>query len=220
MELMAGTPIYIAPEISKGVPFSEKCDIWSLGIIIYMLLTKKPLFFTPSSDTDIPGNEESVPSLKEESIYKFPLARDFLKHLLKKNPLKRFSGKQALNHNWLKKNCNEKNEETVNKNENIVKNLENSKQLKNLFFSICEEGKAAILFSDLLNLANKNSKTPTTNDIVKSDKCPTFSGFLDFAVQNNLHTKSEEVMKILRNYSHDAESPNAIKIVKNNSSSN
>ena len=219
MELMAGTPIYTAPEISKGVPFSEKCDIWSLGIIIYMLLTKKPLFFTPSSDTDIPGNEESVPSLKEESIYKFPLARDFLKNLLQKNPLKRFSAKQALNHNWLRKNSNEKHEETANKCDNIVKNFENSKQLKNLFFSICEEGKGSIMFSDLLNLANKNSKTPTTIDMQINDKCPTFSGFIEFAVQNKLHTKSEEVMKILRNYSHnDAESPIVIQIVKNNSS--
>ena len=220
MELMAGTPIYIAPEISKGVPFSEKCDIWSLGIIVYMLLTKKPLFFTPSSDTDIPGNEESVPSLKEESIYKFPLARDFLKHLLKKNPLKRLSAKQALNHNWLKKNSNDKNEEIVQKCENIFQNLENSKQLKNMFLSICEEGKGSIMFSDLLSLANKNSKTPTTNDVQRSDKCPTFSGFIEFAVQNKLNTKSEEVLKILRNHSHDVELPNVIKIVKNNSSSN
>lgn len=212
MEVMAGTPIYLAPEISKSVPFSEKCDLWSLGIVIYMLLTKKPLFFIPSSDTAISGNEESVSPLKEESIYKFPLARDFLKHLLKKNPLKRFSAKQALKHNWLKKNANEKNEETLTRNENIIKNLENSKQLKNLFFSIFEEGKGSIMFSDLLNLANKNSKTPTTND-----QCPTFSGFIEFAVQNKLHTKSEEIMKILRNHSHEVESPNVIKVVKSSS---
>ena len=39
-----GTPITMAPEILNGMPYSDKCDIWSLGVIIYQLLFGVPPF--------------------------------------------------------------------------------------------------------------------------------------------------------------------------------
>lgn len=39
---MLGSPLYMAPEIIKKVPYNEKVDIWSLGIMTYILLSGKP----------------------------------------------------------------------------------------------------------------------------------------------------------------------------------
>ena len=39
-----GTPYYIAPEIWKDKPYDYKCDIWSLGCIIYEICTSRPPF--------------------------------------------------------------------------------------------------------------------------------------------------------------------------------
>lgn len=38
---IAGTPAYIAPEIISKQPYSEKCDFWSLGVILFLLLSGK-----------------------------------------------------------------------------------------------------------------------------------------------------------------------------------
>ena len=39
-----GTPFYLAPEIWKDLPYDNKCDIWSVGCIIYELCTSRPPF--------------------------------------------------------------------------------------------------------------------------------------------------------------------------------
>ena len=38
MELVLGTPYYIAPEVPHG-NYDEKCDIWSIGVILFILLS-------------------------------------------------------------------------------------------------------------------------------------------------------------------------------------
>ena len=44
-----GTPYYIAPEILAG-EYNEKCDIWSLGVLLFILLSGKPPFDGTTDD--------------------------------------------------------------------------------------------------------------------------------------------------------------------------
>ena len=52
MHNILGTPYYMAPEIFAKSGYNEKCDIWSVGVIMYILLTGRPPFYG-KTDIDI-----------------------------------------------------------------------------------------------------------------------------------------------------------------------
>lgn len=49
MELVLGTPYYIAPEVLHG-QYDEKCDIWSIGVILFILLSGTAPFNAPDDE--------------------------------------------------------------------------------------------------------------------------------------------------------------------------
>ncbi|EZG67509.1 protein kinase domain protein [Gregarina niphandrodes] len=101
MTAMHGTVYYVSPEVMDGC-YREKCDIWSLGVIVYMLLSGSPPFN---------GNVDYQILMKiRNAQYDFnspvwntisPSAKRFIEHLLVKDPTQRPSAKQALQHPWL-----------------------------------------------------------------------------------------------------------------------
>lgn len=108
-----GTAYYIAPEVLNNY-YNEKCDMWSLGVILYILLCGSPPF---SGDSD----EEIFEKIKtgefkfKGSVWKdiSEDAIDLINKLLDKNIQTRLSAQEALNHQWFTNMFSDKNRELL-----------------------------------------------------------------------------------------------------------
>ena len=100
---IVGSAYYIAPEVLDK-NYNEKCDTWSVGVILYMFLTGRAPFDGKTQDEIInsirkKNYDENNPKLLQRS----PEVRDLISNLLNKKLESRFSAKEALNHEWFKK---------------------------------------------------------------------------------------------------------------------
>merc|ERR1712194_96063 len=106
MRTVVGTPYYIAPEVLRK-KYDKSCDIWSVGVISYILLCGYP----PFNGTD---NNKTHRSVLKGRYYFFEKewkgvsmeAMDFIHRMLKMNPRKRMTVEQALNHPWMVQHAN------------------------------------------------------------------------------------------------------------------
>ena len=95
-----GTSYYIAPEVLKE-NYDEKCDVWSCGVILYILLCGYPPF-NGNTNIDIYHNIQTQHPIfsGEEWEEITPEAISLIKNMLNKNPQKRFSAEMCLEHKW------------------------------------------------------------------------------------------------------------------------
>ena len=123
--LVVGTIYYVAPEVIKK-KYNEKCDIWSCGVIMYVLLTKKPPFNGDMAEEIIASIEKGEYDLKSPPFDKISKsALDLIQKLLNKDVEKRISAQEALNHPWFKE---QQSRELYNEilDQNIVQKLLNN----------------------------------------------------------------------------------------------
>lgn len=94
-----GTPYYIAPEVLLN-RYNEKCDIWSCGVILYILLCGLPPF-NGRSDTEIMDNVKMAQfTFGKKFDHVSKLAKDLITQMLNVDFEKRPSAKECLSHEW------------------------------------------------------------------------------------------------------------------------
>ena len=102
MQTTCGSPGYVAPEVLTDDLYGREVDMWSVGVIAYVLLSGFPPFYS-----------ENIKELFQQIMiakYDFPPqywstvsdpAKDFVRKLLVRNPASRMSAQMALDHPWL-----------------------------------------------------------------------------------------------------------------------
>ncbi|KAK2177097.1 hypothetical protein NP493_619g06014 [Ridgeia piscesae] len=102
MATACGTPGYVAPEVLAQQPYGKEVDIWSIGVITYILLCGYPPFY------DENDSELFRQILRADYEFDSPYwdeisdsAKQFIRKLMCKDPKNRLTCEEALRHPWI-----------------------------------------------------------------------------------------------------------------------
>ena len=104
MKTVVGTPYYVAPEVLRG-SYDKRCDVWSLGIILFVFLCGYPPF-------EGDNNKEIFKNVLKQELTFDPAdwktvsaeAKDLVTKMLCKDPEKRIIADDCSQHPWFKIN--------------------------------------------------------------------------------------------------------------------
>ncbi|KAK9279633.1 hypothetical protein L1049_013312 [Liquidambar formosana] len=101
-DTLCGSPLYMAPEIIRSLKYDAKADLWSVGAILFQLVTGKPPFDGNSPlqlFQNITSRELQFPEGALEELH--PDCVDLCRSLLRQNPVERLSFREFFNHQFL-----------------------------------------------------------------------------------------------------------------------
>lgn len=103
-----GTPTYVSPQVLKNHPHDERVDLWSIGVVVYVLLVGYPPFIDEDQNELFRkirnGEWKFEPG---DWIYISNEAMDFIRGLLVVDPKDRFTVDEALRSNWIRQDPNQ-----------------------------------------------------------------------------------------------------------------
>jgi len=132
-----GTPNYVAPEILEGVPYGTKADMWSLGVITYILLGGYPPFMDK--------NQKALFSKIRLGQYEFhdrywanvsTSAKDLISSLLTTDPFKRVSAEQVLDNPWMKRDATQLSRKDLGANLQELKNFNAKRKFRTTVYAV------------------------------------------------------------------------------------
>jgi calcium-dependent protein kinase len=197
---LVGSSYYIAPEVLKK-HYNEKCDVWSCGVIMYILLSARPPF----------GGEDDNEIMERVSSGKYDLESppfnklsknsiDLIKRLLTMDPEQRISAEQALNHPWFKEFKSQEIYNRINDADTIKTLVENLKKYKRT--SIIQETALAYLVHHFPQIKDVVNSCKLFNQIDKSGdgkitKAELLRGLSERYKSDTLEADVEEIYKNL-----------------------
>ena len=193
-----GTLVYMAPELLiNNIKYTKGVDVWSVGIILYMLLMKgkNPFYNRGDSKETVIKNIRNNNVIFNNDINEenniSNMGKDLINKLLKKNPLYRYTIRSALEHPWITLKKFDKIPLTIYDKANIDENVEKIKifLLVSIFLNYVKKNK---LFFNEENPNEKNYNISDKNNISNFE--------IEFGTERiNINKKKIKSSKEIRN---------------------
>ncbi|KAG7991821.1 hypothetical protein I3843_02G097300 [Carya illinoinensis] len=102
MSGVVGSPYYVAPEVLSGADYCEKVDVWSAGVVLYVMLAGFPPFYGDSAVEIFDAVRRAnlrFPTRFFQSVS--PSAKNLIRKMLYRDVSRRLSAEQVLRHPWI-----------------------------------------------------------------------------------------------------------------------
>ena len=180
-----GSVYYVSPEVLEH-SYTEKCDVWSCGVLLYLLLSGK----LPFSGPDEAEIFEKIKSCKYEmnnDVWKniSDEAKDLIRHMLVRED-ERYTTKEVLSHPWFKNVINYK-DKNINIDYNVFKTYTEEKTLQKviLYFVATRLNEKEIMgLNDLFKKFDTNLDGQISYEEFEK-------GFMEYQTQNNLFVTND-----------------------------
>lgn len=129
---IVGSAYYVAPEVLSR-KYSLECDVWSAGVILYILLSGVPPFWAQSEPGIFQAVTKGTYDLTSDPWNKISSgAKDVIKKMLVSNPKRRITAAQVLNHPWVREDGDASNANLDNVVLTRMKNFSNVNKFKKM----------------------------------------------------------------------------------------
>jgi len=157
-----GTPYSVAPEVIRG-SYDEKCDVWSIGVITYLLLCGETPFggccgedLKEVRSNILNGSFNFEP--KEFWEHVSDVGKDFVKTLLVVDPKQRPNAKEAQRHPWIQTYSKKAGKEGKKLNPKVVDSLVGFKELSDMQKLLSEVLSFSLLPEQITDLREEFAK--------------------------------------------------------------
>ncbi|KAM9011021.1 myosin light chain kinase, smooth muscle isoform 2-T2 [Ara ararauna] len=104
LKVLFGTPEFVAPEVINYEPIGYETDMWSIGVICYILVSGLSPFMGDNDNETLANVTSATWDFDDEAFDEISDdAKDFISNLLKKDMKSRLNCTQCLQHPWLQK---------------------------------------------------------------------------------------------------------------------
>ncbi|XP_026067132.1 death-associated protein kinase 1-like [Carassius auratus] len=156
-----GTPEFVAPEVVNYEPLGLEADMWSIGVITYILLSGASPFLGENKQETL-ANVSAVDYEFDEEFFSSTsaLAKDFITRLLLKDPKKRMTILDSLQHPWIKPKDTQ---QALSRKESAV-NMEKFKK-----FAARRKWKQSVRLISLCNRLSRSFLSRSNMSVARSD---------------------------------------------------
>ncbi|KAK2845560.1 hypothetical protein Q7C36_010414 [Tachysurus vachellii] len=156
-----GTPEFVAPEVVNYEPLGLEADMWSVGVITYILLSGASPFLGENKQETL-ANVSAVDYEFDEEYFSntSSLAKDFIARLLIKDPKKRMTIQDSLQHPWIKPKDTQ---QALSRKESAV-NMEKFKK-----FAARRKWKQSVRLISLCNRLSRSFLSRSNMSVARSD---------------------------------------------------
>ncbi|CAM4539311.1 unnamed protein product [Leuciscus chuanchicus] len=156
-----GTPEFVAPEVVNYEPLGLEADMWSIGVITYILLSGASPFLGENKQETL-ANVSAVDYEFDEEYFSntSALAKDFIARLLIKDPKKRMTILDSLQHSWIKPKDTQ---QALSRKESAV-NMEKFKK-----FAARRKWKQSVRLISLCNRLSRSFLSRSNMSVARSD---------------------------------------------------